>query len=103
MSRAALEVAIMDVLRGTDPEDAAAVLASCKARVFYREMQRAHLLREEDNRPDRLLTVAEAAKVLNVSEKWVRARQDRLMARRIGRHVRIPESAVQRIVKLGLS
>ena len=52
---------------------------------------------------DRLLTVAEAAKALNVGERFVR----RLVAERridvvhVGRHVRISESAVLAFIAAG--
>lgn len=102
MSSAAAEHAILALLEDMDEEQAVVILAACRARLMYRATQRAHLLREEDNRPDRMLSVAETAKVLNVSEKWVRARADKLGARKLGRHIRIPESAVQRAVRLGM-
>jgi excisionase family DNA binding protein len=52
---------------------------------------------------ERLLTVAEAAEVLNTKERFPR----RLIAERrirfvhVGRHVRIPESALQDFIKGG--
>jgi excisionase family DNA binding protein len=53
---------------------------------------------------DRLLTVAEAAELLNTSERFPR----RLIAERrihfvhLGRHVRIPESALREFIAAGL-
>jgi excisionase family DNA binding protein len=54
---------------------------------------------------DRLLTVAEAADLLNTSERFPR----RLIAERrihfihLGRHVRIPESALRDFIAAGLT
>ncbi|WP_300614584.1 helix-turn-helix domain-containing protein [Trebonia sp.] len=54
--------------------------------------------------PDRLLTVGEAAELLNVKPRFAR----RLIAERrirfthVGRHVRIPESAVREFIKAGM-
>jgi excisionase family DNA binding protein len=53
---------------------------------------------------DRLLTVAQAAEMLNTSERFPR----RLIAERrirfihVGRHVRIPESALREFIAAGL-
>ena len=53
---------------------------------------------------DRLLTVEEAAEKLNTSVRFVR----RLIAERriwythVGRHVRIPESAVRELIQAGM-
>jgi excisionase family DNA binding protein len=53
---------------------------------------------------DRLLTVAQAAELLNTSERFPR----RLIAERrirfihVGRHVRIPESALREFIAAGL-
>jgi excisionase family DNA binding protein len=54
--------------------------------------------------PDRLLTVEEAAKAFNTGTRFVR----RLIAERriwythLGRHVRIPESAVRELIQAGM-
>jgi excisionase family DNA binding protein len=56
-----------------------------------------------DGMSDRLLTVAEAAEVLRTSERFPR----RLIAERcigfihVGRHVRIPESALREFIAAG--
>lgn len=53
---------------------------------------------------DQLLTVAQAAEILNTSERFPR----RLIAERrirfihVGRHVRIPESALREFIAAGL-
>ncbi|MDQ2874621.1 MAG: helix-turn-helix domain-containing protein [Actinomycetota bacterium] len=54
--------------------------------------------------PDRLLTVAEAAKFLSTSERFPRRliEQRRIRFVRVGRHVRIPESALQEFIAAGL-
>jgi excisionase family DNA binding protein len=54
--------------------------------------------------PDRLLTVEETAEALNTKPRFVR----RLIAERrirfthVGRHVRIPESAVNEMIQAGM-
>ena len=54
--------------------------------------------------PDRLLTVVETAEALNTGIRFVR----RLIAERrirythVGRHVRIPESAVRQMIDAGM-
>ncbi|HUZ54419.1 MAG TPA: excisionase family DNA-binding protein [Streptosporangiaceae bacterium] len=58
-----------------------------------------------ENRPaDRLLTVAEAAKVLSTTERFPRRliEQRRIRFVRVGRHVRIPESALREFIAAGL-
>lgn len=52
---------------------------------------------------DRLLTVAEAAIVLNTSQRFIRRIVDerRIKFVRVGRHVRIPESALAEFVTAG--
>jgi excisionase family DNA binding protein len=52
---------------------------------------------------DRLLTVAEAAERLNVGERFVRRliQERRIDVRRLGRHVRIRESAVEAFIEAG--
>jgi excisionase family DNA binding protein len=53
---------------------------------------------------DRLLTVAEAADVLRTSERFPRRliAERRIRFVRIGRHVRIPESALAEFIAAGL-
>ena len=53
---------------------------------------------------ERLLTVAEAAEVLRTSERFPRRliAERRISFTRIGRHVRIPESALQEFIAAGL-
>jgi excisionase family DNA binding protein len=54
--------------------------------------------------PERLFTVAEAAEVLRTSERFPRRliAERRIRFVRIGRHVRIPESALQEFISAGL-
>jgi excisionase family DNA binding protein len=53
---------------------------------------------------ERLLTVAEAAEVLRTSERFPRRliAERRIRFTRIGRHVRIPESALREFIDAGL-
>jgi excisionase family DNA binding protein len=53
---------------------------------------------------ERLLTVAEAAEALNTSERFPRRliAERRIRFTRIGRHVRIPESAIRELIDAGL-
>jgi excisionase family DNA binding protein len=53
---------------------------------------------------DRLLTVAEAAEVLRTTERFPRRliSERRIRFVRVGRHVRIPESALQEFIAAGL-
>lgn len=53
---------------------------------------------------DRLLTVAEAAELLNTTERYPRRLIDERRIRfvRLGRKVRIPESAVREFIAAGL-
>jgi excisionase family DNA binding protein len=53
---------------------------------------------------ERLLTVAEAAEVLRTSERFPRRliAERRIRFTRIGRHVRIPESALRESIAAGL-
>jgi excisionase family DNA binding protein len=55
-------------------------------------------------RPDRLLTVAEAAELLSTTERFPRRliEQRRIRFVRVGRHVRIPESALREFIAAGL-
>jgi excisionase family DNA binding protein len=52
---------------------------------------------------DRLLTVAEAAELLRTSERFPRRliAERRIRFTRIGRHVRIPESALRQFIAAG--
>jgi excisionase family DNA binding protein len=60
--------------------------------------------RGETARADRLLTVAEAADVLSTTERFPRRliEQRRIRFVRVGRHVRIPESALREFIEAGL-
>jgi excisionase family DNA binding protein len=53
---------------------------------------------------DRLLTVAEAAKLLSTSERFPRRliEERRIRFVHVGRHVRIPESALREFIEAGL-
>lgn len=53
---------------------------------------------------DRLLTVAEAAEMLRTSERFPRRliAERRIRFTRVGRHVRIPESALREFIDAGL-
>jgi excisionase family DNA binding protein len=53
---------------------------------------------------DRLLTVAEAAEMLRTSERFPRRliAERRIRFTRVGRHVRIPESALRDFIAAGL-
>jgi excisionase family DNA binding protein len=58
-----------------------------------------------ENRPaERLLTVTEAAAVLSTTERFPRRliEQRRIRFVRVGRHVRIPESALHEFIAAGL-
>jgi excisionase family DNA binding protein len=58
-----------------------------------------------ERRPaDRLLTVSEAAEMLSTSERFPRRliEQRRIRFVRVGRHVRIPESALREFIAAGL-
>lgn len=52
---------------------------------------------------DRLLTVAEAAEILRTSERFPRRliAERRIRFTRVGRHVRIPESALRAFIAAG--
>ncbi|MBR8745430.1 DNA-binding protein [Nocardiopsis sp. MG754419] len=54
----------------------------------------------EDARPERLLTIPEAARVLAVPESWLRerVRLRRVAHRRLGKHVRFSASDLEAIV-----
>jgi excisionase family DNA binding protein len=53
---------------------------------------------------ERLLTVAEVAELLGTTERFPRRRiaERRIRFVRIGRHVRIPESALRELITAGL-
>ena len=54
--------------------------------------------------PERLFTIAEAAELLRTSERFPRRliAERRIRFTRIGRHVRIPESALTELIAAGL-
>lgn len=54
--------------------------------------------------PERLLTVSEAAEMLSTSERFPRRliAERRIRFVRVGRHVRIPESALAEFIAAGL-
>jgi excisionase family DNA binding protein len=61
--------------------------------------------RAEQPLPERLLTVAEAAELLNTTQRFPRRliEERRIRYVRIGpRHVRIPESALREFIQAGL-
>jgi excisionase family DNA binding protein len=60
--------------------------------------------RTENPPADRLLTVAQAAHVLGTTERFPRRliEQRRIRFVRVGRHVRIPESALREFIAKGL-
>jgi excisionase family DNA binding protein len=53
---------------------------------------------------DRLLTVEEAAVILNTKPRFTRrlVAERRIRFTRVGRHVRIPESAVHELIEAGM-
>jgi excisionase family DNA binding protein len=59
---------------------------------------------KENPPPDRLLTVAEVADVLGTTERFPRRliEERRIRFVRVGRHVRIPESALREFIAAGL-
>lgn len=59
--------------------------------------------RDDTTRADRLLTVAQAAEVLATTERFPRRliEQRRIRFVRVGRHVRIPESALREFIEAG--
>lgn len=63
------------------------------------------MTRAKQNPPtDRLLTVAEVADVLGTTERFPRRliEERRIRFVRVGRHVRIPESALREFIAAGL-
>jgi excisionase family DNA binding protein len=59
---------------------------------------------KREGKADRLLTVTEVADVLGTSERFPRRliEQRRIRFVRVGRHVRIPESALREFIAAGL-
>ena len=59
---------------------------------------------KQDPPAERLLTVAEVAEVLGTSERFPRRliQERRISFVRVGRHVRIPESALRAFIAAGL-
>ena len=57
----------------------------------------------DSGQPERLLTVAQAADVLGTTERFPRRliEERRIRFTRIGRHVRIPESALREFIQAG--
>jgi excisionase family DNA binding protein len=63
------------------------------------------MTKSRDRQPsDRLLTVAEAAELLSTSQRFPRRliEERRIRFVRVGRHVRIPESALREFIAAGL-
>jgi excisionase family DNA binding protein len=62
------------------------------------------MARKPDSRVERLLTVAQVAELLGTSERFPRRliAERRIRFVRVGRHVRIPESAVAELIAAGL-
>lgn len=58
----------------------------------------------EQQAPDRLLTIAEAAELLSTSRRFPRRliEERRIRFVRVGRHVRIPETALREFIAAGL-
>jgi excisionase family DNA binding protein len=58
----------------------------------------------EQQPPERLLTIAEAAELLSTSPRFPRRliEERRIRFVRVGRHVRIPESALREFIAAGL-
>jgi excisionase family DNA binding protein len=59
--------------------------------------------RPDSDQPERQLTVAQAAELLGTTERFPRRliEERRIRFTRIGRHVRIPESALAEYIKAG--
>jgi excisionase family DNA binding protein len=57
----------------------------------------------DSEQPERLLTVAQAAELLGTTERFPRRliEERRIRFTRIGRHVRIPESALAEYIRAG--
>ena len=60
--------------------------------------------RARENQVERLLTVVQVAELLGTSERFPRRliAERRIRFVRVGRHVRIPESAVRELIAAGL-
>ena len=60
--------------------------------------------REKTPLPERLLTLSEAAAILSTSERFPRRliEERRIRFARIGRHVRIPDSALAEFIAAGV-
>jgi excisionase family DNA binding protein len=58
----------------------------------------------DSGQPERLLTVAQAADVLGTTERFPRRliEERRIRFTRIGRHVRIPETALREFIQAGI-
>ena len=61
------------------------------------------LVHADSPQPERLLTVAQAAALLGTTERFPRRliEERRIRFTRIGRHVRIPESALRAFIEAG--
>jgi excisionase family DNA binding protein len=62
------------------------------------------MIKNADSRLERLLTVAEAAELLSTTARFPRRliEERRIRFVRVGRHVRIPESALREFIAAGL-
>ena len=62
------------------------------------------MARPGEGRMDRLLTVAQVAELLGTTERFPRRliAERRIRFARVGRHVRVPESAVREFIAAGL-
>jgi excisionase family DNA binding protein len=62
------------------------------------------MIRQREPHPDRLLTVGQVAELLGTTERFPRRliAERRIRFVRIGRHVRIPESALREFIEAGL-
>ncbi len=62
------------------------------------------MARPGEGRMDRLLTVAQVAELLGTTERFPRRliAERRIRFVRVGRHVRVPESAVREFIAAGL-
>jgi excisionase family DNA binding protein len=61
------------------------------------------IVNRDNEQPERLLTVAQAADVLGTTDRFPRRLIDERRIRfvRVGRHVRIPESALAEFIEAG--
>ena len=62
------------------------------------------MAKSEDAKVERLLTVAQVAELLGTTERFPRRliAERRIRFVRVGRHVRVPESAVREFIAAGL-